>query len=52
LVNNYNITDENIPEKVKDIINSLDIKNYPKLKCDNTACDLWEFCDNTKWYWR
>lgn len=50
--NKYNITNDNIDEKIIQVINALEKSNYPKLNCANKKCDWWEYCDNTKWYWQ
>lgn len=52
LENSYGITDSNQSEKIVSVINNLEGLNYPSLNCQNTSCDWWEFCDNTKWYWQ
>lgn len=52
LENSYGVTKDNYKEKIFEVVGNLAGRNYPSLQCENTSCDWWEFCDNTKWYWQ
>jgi MoaA/NifB/PqqE/SkfB family radical SAM enzyme len=52
LENTYEMTADNYRAKLGDVTGRLIDSNYPVLRCPQTGCDWWEFCDNTKWYWQ
>jgi MoaA/NifB/PqqE/SkfB family radical SAM enzyme len=52
LENSYGITEGNVQNSIYLAAEKLVQTNYPRLDCQETKCNWWEFCGNTKWYWQ
>lgn len=52
LENIYGLNRQNVREQLTAIADKLIARNHTPLRCPQTACNWWSFCQNTQAYWQ
>lgn len=52
LENSHNLSQDNLENKIEEVIKGVHTISYQPLACPQTECPWQDVCSNTKWYWQ